>query len=100
MEIGQKPLGFSIETSPAWIQKNEFPFTGTITNVEPVKGKYGKFDYRITLRTVTEQERHFDLWGGNLNYVVSLFSADANNWLGKQIRIERGEDLKRVVHRV
>jgi len=101
MEIGQKQLGFDIETQPCWIGKNEFPFTGTIKNVEPVRGKYGKTDYRLELfSTDNGTTRNFDVWGDNLNYLVNVFGPRADGWLQQCIRIERGPDLKRVVHRV
>jgi len=101
MEIGQKQLGFDIETQPQWIGKNEFPFTGTISNVSAVKGKYGKIDYRITLENPQQfKVREFDLWGDNLAYMVNTFGTRADDWLGKDITVSRDSDLKRKVARV
>lgn len=98
MEIGQKRLGFDIETQPSYIGKNEFPFTGVIKDIRPEKGKYNKIQYVLVLENKEQfKTRELDLWGDNLAYLVNTLGPSADNWIGKEITVTRGPDLKRVV---
>lgn len=85
-----------IEKKPIWISKNEFPFVGKILTCEKVKGRYGT-DVRIELESDTGLIRSFDLWGGNLNAMINYKGPRFVDWIGTQVCIQRGEDLKRVL---
>jgi len=85
-----------IEKKPIWIAKNEFPFVGKVLSCEKVKGRYGT-DVRIEIESDTGLVRAFDLWGGNLNAMINQKGPRFSEWIGTEICITRGEDLKRVL---
>lgn len=92
---GQRALNFEIETRPIWIRKDQYPYTGIIRDVTPVKGKYGT-DYRLTFTDGLS----FDLWGGNLNYMVNVFGKRAETWLNRTVKIVQNDQKQRVISEV
>lgn len=85
-----------IEQRPHFIGKNEFPFVGVIKSWEKVRGKYGT-DVRIGIENDAGELRHFDLWGGNLNFMVNTKGQKLDDWVGVKVHINRTPDLKRVL---
>lgn len=96
MENSKVDEFIDIEKKPVWIGKNEFPWIGKITHCEKVKGKYG-MDVRIDIQNDNGETRTFDLWGGNLNFMVNCCGNRFSDWLGRMVHVDRKADLKRVI---
>lgn len=83
-----------LQRDVTWLKLTELPFTGTISRVDMVKGKY-KDEPRIEI-TRGHETRALDVWGSNKNLLIDLLSDDIKAWLGATIFVDEHEG-KRVV---
>jgi hypothetical protein len=89
MEKNIEAYGYDteIKLKPQWIKPEEFPFTGKITEVEAIEGKFKNIDFRLKLETEYDF-RHFDAFGQNINWLVNNFGPTPRHWIGKEICID------------
>lgn len=76
-----------------WLKPEEYPVYAKIIKTEPVRGKYG-IDIRSVIKLEDGSTRHFDIWGGNLNYLRNVVGTKISSWVDTDIYIQVLEGKK------